>query len=435
MTRILLTPLVQDAQGSEPVPGRLTAIPYFGTVVAGPKVTFGQLLTWTFDGFTVPEIDLDAPDINQAWVLTLTIRQVKIVRTVTFTGDSVDWQHLIDVDPDTLQPLPQNEVFAAWEALKAEILAAGRGTKGDKGDKGDPGTPGAPGQPGAQGEPGAPGAPGEPGAPGAPGAQGEQGEPGATGAQGEQGVKGDTGDTGPVGPIGPAGLTFRGTWSSTTDYVLHDAVYSNGASWFAQADPAVGDVPGTANTWVPLAIMGQKGDKGDTGSQGIQGVKGDTGSQGIQGVKGDTGSQGTQGIQGIQGVKGDTGPAAVIPGVRALGPSSQSIGAGSGTAITLTSSFNDDAATYTVNSSSITIKVAGLYIVTWGGTITATGGSALYVQKNGATLGSQGTNGNSDLSGSTIFRAAANDVVNLNAYLNNAGTVTAGILALARLGA
>jgi hypothetical protein len=53
-----------------------------------------------------------------------------------------------------------------------------------------------------------------------------------------------------------------------------------------------------------------KGDTGDAGAQGIQGVKGDagdTGAQGIQGVKGDTGDTGAQGIQGVKGDTGDTG--------------------------------------------------------------------------------------------------------------------------------
>lgn len=50
-----------------------------------------------------------------------------------------------------------------------------------------------------------------------------------------------------------------------------------------------------------------KGDKGDTGPVGPQGVKGDTGATGIQGPKGDTG------LTGIQGPKGDTGS----PGINA----------------------------------------------------------------------------------------------------------------------
>ena len=72
-------------------------------------------------------------------------------------------------------------------------------------------------------------------------------------------------------------------------------------------------------------LPGLKGDRGDTGPQGIpgpqgeqglkgeQGVKGDTGEQGPQGLtgakgdKGEPGQDGAQGIQGIQGVKGDDG--------------------------------------------------------------------------------------------------------------------------------
>ena len=50
-----------------------------------------------------------------------------------------------------------------------------------------------------------------------------------------------------------------------------------------------------------------KGEKGETGSQGIQGEKGDTGPQGIQGEKGDTGPQGIQGEKGEKGDKGDKG--------------------------------------------------------------------------------------------------------------------------------
>ncbi len=63
----------------------------------------------------------------------------------------------------------------------------------------------------------------------------------------------------------------------------------------------------------------QKGQKGDTGPQGLQGdtgpqgPKGDTGDTGPQGLKGDTGDTGPQGLKGDtgdtgpQGPKGDTG--------------------------------------------------------------------------------------------------------------------------------
>ncbi len=61
---------------------------------------------------------------------------------------------------------------------------------------------------------------------------------------------------------------------------------------------------------------GDTGDTGETGPQGLPGVKGDTGDtgaagpQGIQGLpgpKGDTGDTGETGPQGLPGVKGDTG--------------------------------------------------------------------------------------------------------------------------------
>lgn len=58
-------------------------------------------------------------------------------------------------------------------------------------------------------------------------------------------------------------------------------------------------------------LTGPKGDKGDTGAQGIQGPKGDkgdTGPKGIQGEKGEKGDPGPQGIQGPKGEPGTTGP-------------------------------------------------------------------------------------------------------------------------------
>lgn len=53
-----------------------------------------------------------------------------------------------------------------------------------------------------------------------------------------------------------------------------------------------------------------KGDTGDTGAQGPQGLKGDTGAKGDKGDKGDTGATGAKGDKGdtgAQGLKGDKG--------------------------------------------------------------------------------------------------------------------------------
>ena len=52
---------------------------------------------------------------------------------------------------------------------------------------------------------------------------------------------------------------------------------------------------------------GPKGDKGDTGPQGLQGPKGDTGPQGLQGERGLQGEQGPQGERGLQGPQGPQG--------------------------------------------------------------------------------------------------------------------------------
>lgn len=52
---------------------------------------------------------------------------------------------------------------------------------------------------------------------------------------------------------------------------------------------------------------GPKGDKGDTGPQGLQGPKGDKGDTGPQGPQGLKGDKGDTGLQGPQGDKGDPG--------------------------------------------------------------------------------------------------------------------------------
>lgn len=97
--------------------------------------------------------------------------------------------------------------------------------------------------------------------------------------QGLQGIQGIQGETGPVGPTGATGIEWQGTWSSTTDYVNNDAVYYDGASWFASGDPTVGEVPSLSAThWFPLALQGATGATGPQGEQGIQGIQGPPGS-------------------------------------------------------------------------------------------------------------------------------------------------------------
>ena len=110
---------------------------------------------------------------------------------------------------------------------------------------------------------------------------------GDTGPQGPQGIQGETG---PIGPTGATGIEWQGTWDTGTDYVNNDAVFHNGASWFAAGDPPSGDEPTESSLyWFPLALQGATGPQG---IQGIQGIQGETGPQGEQGIQGETGPQG-----------------------------------------------------------------------------------------------------------------------------------------------
>lgn len=99
--------------------------------------------------------------------------------------------------------------------------------------------------------------------------------------RGDKGEKGDTGNTGATGATGATGLNWQGTWSASTDYVNDDAVYYNGASWFASGDPTVAEVPEIGAThWMPLALQGATGATGATGPQGPQGIQGIPGNLG-----------------------------------------------------------------------------------------------------------------------------------------------------------
>ena len=74
-----------------------------------------------------------------------------------------------------------------------------------------------------------------------------------------------------------------------------------------KGDTGAQGIQGVAGPKGDTGAQGLKGDKGDTGAQGIQGVAGPKGDTGTQGLKGDKGDTGAQGIQGVAGPKGDTG--------------------------------------------------------------------------------------------------------------------------------
>jgi hypothetical protein len=84
------------------------------------------------------------------------------------------------------------------------------------------------------------------------------------GPQGVQGV---------IGLTGATGIEWQGLWSSGTDYVDNDAVFYDGASWFASGDPTLGEVPSSGSTnWYPLALQGVQGIQGDAATIAVGSV-------------------------------------------------------------------------------------------------------------------------------------------------------------------
>ena len=192
-----------------------------------------------------------------------------------------------------------------------EWIAIGR-VAGDTGEKGDTGdaftyedfTPeqlaGLKGETGDTGPAGPKGDTGDKGETGEIGSKGDTGETGATGEKGEQGPKGDTGDTGATGDTGPAGAkgdtgatgigtTIKGSYNTYQELINAHPTGNATDSYLVNGSLYVWN----GNAWENVGNI--KGEKGDTGATGTQGIKGDTGSTGPQGVKGDTGATGATG--------------------------------------------------------------------------------------------------------------------------------------------
>ena len=169
-----------------------------------------------------------------------------------------------------------------WGVLTAQGPAGPQGLAGTPGPMGPQGPPGSVGPPGEQGPQGIQGIPGQAGAQGIPGTQGPQGL---------------QGPMGPQGPAGPVGMTFRGPYSSTTNYSTGDGVLYGNSGYVSLTDGNHGNTPDqNPSAWAVFA----------TGTQGAPGVTGATGTQGPMGPQGPPGPQGSQGIQGIAGPQGPT---------------------------------------------------------------------------------------------------------------------------------
>lgn len=192
------------------------------------------------------------------------------------------------------------------EIMETQIRRGPQGEQGPPGPEGPVGPVGPVGPLGPVGDVGPVGPQGIQGVMGPEGPQGALGPPGPVGpvgpegAAGTQGPEGLQGIQGPAGPIGASGLNFLGTWDPTIDYAPNDVVFYDGSTWFADADPPIGDPVSSAN-WHPLSMMGQQG------PQGVPGVEGPQGVQGIQGLTGPIGPIGPQGPQGLVGPEGPQG--------------------------------------------------------------------------------------------------------------------------------
>ena len=179
------------------------------------------------------------------------------------------------------------------------------------------------------------------------GAAGPQGEQGIQGIQGPKGEKGDTGPAGPKGEPGDAASVDLTPYAKTADVdskldakvdtAVLTANYANVPSMNSAIQRAIAealrdyakteDVNAGLNTKadkadvymrseidaklaaIPAGAKGDKGDPGEQGPQGIPGEKGDTGPAGPQGIQGEPGAMGPAGPAGEKGEKGDTGPA------------------------------------------------------------------------------------------------------------------------------
>jgi len=272
---------------------------------------------------------------------------------VTYSGET--WIAILantGFTPDT-NPTKWAKVAAKGDtgltgATGATGVAGPQGPTGATGPTGTTGTTGAQGPQGVQGPTGLTGATGDTGPTGATGATGPTGATGATGPVGmtfqnawvnttayavndvvtysgetwiailantgftpdtnptkwaKVAAKGDTGLTGADGPTGPVGMTWRGTWSSSTAYAINDAVVLSGTSYIAIAANTNSQPPSTY--WDPLA---EQGATGATGLTGATGATGPTGPTGAHGSTGPTGAQGPTGATGSTGPQGAQGP-------------------------------------------------------------------------------------------------------------------------------
>ena len=231
------------------------------------------------------------------------------------------------------------------------------GSTGAKGDTGSSGSAGAKGDTGSAGTKGDTGVQGDTGS----GAKGDTGSGGAKGDTGSDGVRGNPGTEGELytydsattdSDPGSGKICFNNATIASVTQIYIDLLNNGGAdvtSWLDSLDDGSSAIKAVLNirrndsfegnyakfylnsittatgyrklnvTYIAsagsfntnggntLINVERIGDKGDTGSTGSQGIQGDTGATGSAGAKGDTGSTGSAGAKGDTGTSGSAG--------------------------------------------------------------------------------------------------------------------------------
>jgi hypothetical protein len=102
---------------------------------------------------------------------------------------------------------------------------------------------------------------------------------------------------GAPGAAGVPGLTWQGTYASTTNYALNDAVAWQGSSYVSLIASNRGNTPGVnPEDWSLLAAQGAAGAAGSAGATGATGATGANGTPGTNGTNGATGAAGAVGM-------------------------------------------------------------------------------------------------------------------------------------------
>ena len=147
-----------------------------------------------------------------------------------------------------------------------------------------------------------------------------------------------------------APIKWQGEWTEGASYKTGDGLQYNGTSYICLQEHAASTInaPPNDSFWSLMATKGDKGDDGATGPQGIPGPVGATGPQGIPGPVGAAGPQGIPGPVGATGPQGIQGPAG-SSGVQVYDANNQNLG--------MLLSFTETGNFFTVFNSAINLPI------------------------------------------------------------------------------